>query len=89
MDGLKKEKLNTIKINPAVIIIGKNGLTEGLIDSIRKQLKKDKLIKVKILKTAKGLEEIGRKKFAEIIVNKVEANLIEIRGYNLILEKKR
>jgi RNA-binding protein YhbY len=40
------------------------------------------------LKTVEELETMDRKEFAELIADKLNAKLIEIRGYNLILQKK-
>ncbi|NVM54946.1 MAG: YhbY family RNA-binding protein [Candidatus Helarchaeota archaeon] len=85
----KRRKFNEIRDKSAQIIIGKNGLTENILTTIKKQLNKDKIIKIKILKAVSELKSMGRKDFAEIIAKKLNANLIEIRGYNLILEKKR
>ncbi len=85
----KKEKLLDVQRNSAQIIIGKNGLTEELLDTIKKKLNKDKILKIKLLKTVPDLDSIGRKNFAEIVAEQVRANLIEIRGYNLILQKSR
>lgn len=82
-------RLNEVKSSTAQIIIGKTGLSESVLDTIKKKLNKYKIIKIKILKTAAGLQENGRKKYAELIASKLDANLIEIRGYNLIIQKRR
>ena len=87
--NLKKDKFNKIKTNSAQIIIGKQGLTENILNTMKVKLDKDKIIKVKMLKTAAELGNMGRKSFAELIANKLNVDLIEIRGYNLILQKKR
>jgi len=85
---MKKEKLDELKANHAQIIIGKNGLTENLLNTIKIKLNKNKIIKLKVLKTVEELETIDRKRFAELIAEKLSAKLIEIRGYNIILQKK-
>ncbi len=85
----KSLKINEIKANTAQIIIGKGGLSENMLDTIKKKLNKDKILKIKILKTAAGLQEVGRKEYAKLIEEKLEAKLIELRGYNIILQKKR
>jgi len=87
-DLSKKEKLNEVKTNAAQIILGKNGLSENLLNEIKKKLKQEKIIKIKILKTAAELEKMNRKEFAELIATQTDARLVEIRGYNLILQKK-
>lgn len=85
---MKKEKLNRIKASSAQIVIGKNGLTEEILNTIKKKIKKDKIIKVKLLKTVPELEKLGRKKCAELLAKKLNVNLIEIRGYSIILQKR-
>lgn len=82
-----KEKLDAIKANSAQIIIGKNGLSENSLNAIKIRLNKDKIVKLKMLKTAE-LKTVGRKEYAELIADKLDAKLIEVRGYNLIVQKK-
>ncbi|MCY0860448.1 MAG: YhbY family RNA-binding protein [Sulfolobaceae archaeon] len=62
--------------------MGKNGVTDGVINEIKRRLKEHKVVKVKI-----GIEVEDRKKFAEEIANKVGAKLIEVRGFTFILVK--
>ena len=68
---IKKKELieEAKKLNPD-IRIGKAGLTEGMINEIKLQLKVKKLVKVKMLKPA--FEEIGKKKLAMEIAEKTE-----------------
>ncbi|MHA1265140.1 MAG: YhbY family RNA-binding protein [Candidatus Helarchaeota archaeon] len=87
-DSIRKEKIDELKMNTAQLIIGKNGITPNFLNIMRKKIKKDKILKVKILKTASGLAELGRKEYAQMVATKVGANLIEVRGYNFILQKK-
>ncbi len=87
--GIKKEKVNEIKAASAQIIIGKNGLTQEILENIKKKLKKDKILKVKLLKTAPEFAEMDRKEFAAAIAQNTNANLLEVRGYSVILEKKQ
>jgi len=72
-------------IEPAVRI-GKNGLTEGLIEEIKRQLEKNGIIKVKVLKGI--FQDIGKKKFAEELAAKTGSELIELVGFVVVLHKK-
>ncbi len=85
---VSKEKIDSVKANSAQFIVGKGGLTENLLLTIKKKLNKEKIIKIKILKTALDSKDIGRKEFAELIAQQLGANLIEIRGYTIILQKE-
>ncbi|MHA1278739.1 MAG: YhbY family RNA-binding protein [Candidatus Helarchaeota archaeon] len=86
---MKLNKLNEVKANPAQIIVGKKGLSEEILNNIKKKIKKDKIIKIKILKTAPEFTEMDRKTFADAIAKNLDVSLVEVRGYNLILQKKQ
>jgi RNA-binding protein len=67
------------------IWIGKNGPTQELIKEIEKQLDKNKMIKVKILKSA--LPAHDAKQIATKTAQQTEATLIEVRGHTFTLYK--
>jgi RNA-binding protein len=72
-------------IEPATHI-GKNGVTDSLIEEINRQLKDNKLIKVKILKSA--MESMPREEIASRLAAKTGAELIEVRGNTVVLFKR-
>jgi RNA-binding protein len=72
-------------IEPATHI-GKNGVTDSLIVEINRQLKDNKLIKVKILKSA--IETIPREEIARQLAAKTGAELIDVRGNTVVLFKR-
>ena len=78
------EKMNTSELKP-IVFIGKQGVTGSVISEIKEQLKNRKLIKVKILRSAR--EEMNRKEIAENVVNSVGAKLVELRGNTFILSR--
>jgi len=65
--------------------LGKNGLTQTQLDEINKQLKKRRLIKVKILKSLR--ENIKRKELAAEIAEKTNSTLIDVVGSMVVLKK--
>ena len=67
------------------IRIGKAGCTEQLLKEIEKQLDKNKMVKVKILKSA--LAEGETKQIASKIAQQTEASLVEARGHTFMLYK--
>jgi len=69
------------------ILIGKNGATPELIKEIEKQLQKETMVKVKLLKTA--LAEGKTKHIATKIAQQTEAALVEVRGHTFIMYKPR
>ncbi|MBC2699027.1 MAG: YhbY family RNA-binding protein [ANME-2 cluster archaeon] len=66
--------------------IGKNGVTDSLIEELLRQLKQNKLVKVKILKSALG--DMDRKAIAEELAKRTGSQLIEIRGSSAVLYRK-
>ena len=66
--------------------VGKNGVTESLVEEINRQLKDNKLIKVKILKSA--IDETPREEIANQLAAKTGAELIEIKGNTVVLFKR-
>ncbi|AGB04964.1 putative RNA-binding protein containing KH domain, possibly ribosomal protein [Aciduliprofundum sp. MAR08-339] len=69
----------------ATVQIGKDGITEGVINEIKAQLKKRKIIKIKFLQNA------DRDNFREKIKNLAErsnADILEIRGFTAVLKKR-
>lgn len=92
--GLKKRKVRIRKsaLTP-ILSIGKGGLTEGMIAELKRQLGLKKRIKVRIRTSAlagKGEEfcSEGRKKFAQEVAEKCNANLFKLKGYIISLSKK-
>jgi RNA-binding protein len=69
-----------------ILRIGKNGLTDAVIEEIKKLLRKKRLIKVKMLKSA--LENKNKKEAVKDLVNKTDAVLIEAVGFVVVLAKK-
>ncbi|AFD00909.1 putative RNA-binding protein containing KH domain, possibly ribosomal protein [Methanocella conradii HZ254] len=66
--------------------VGKGGVTTTLIEEISRQLKDNKLVKVKLLKSA--VEETPRKEIAEKLAKETGAELIEIKGNTVVLFRR-
>lgn len=84
---MEKEKLYQLrteatKIKP-IINIGKNGITEAVVEEIKKQVKASRLIKIKMLKTSEEGEDI--KVSAEKLAQKTNTTLIDVRGSTVVL----
>ena len=84
---MEKEKLYQLKseanqINP-ILNIGKNGVTDTLIEELNKQIKANRLVKVRVLKSAEEGKDV--KAIAEEIANATRSTLIEVRGRTVVL----
>ncbi len=73
------------RIEPATHI-GKNGVTDSLVEEINRQLKDNKLIKVKVLKSA--MDSMSREEIARLLAEKTGAELIEVKGNTVVLFKR-
>lgn len=65
--------------------IGKQGISESVISEIKEQLKNQKVIKVKILRSAK--EEMNRREIAENVAKSVGGKIVELRGNTFVLSR--
>lgn len=73
------------RIQPKVHV-GKNGITDATIDELRRHLKLDKLVKVRLLPAATegGAQDQDQ---AEALAAKTNATLIEVRGHTAVYFK--
>jgi RNA-binding protein len=69
------------------IWIGKSGASQTLLNEIGKQLEKEQMVKVRILKSA--LAENEAKQFASRVAEQTASVLVEVRGHTFILYKPR
>lgn len=69
-----------------IVRIGKNGLTEGTVNEIKTQLKKKKLIKIKLLKSF--IQDQNKKELTKKIESLTDSEIIESVGFILVLYKK-
>ena len=84
---MEKEKLYRLKaqanqLSP-ILNIGKNGVTDTLIEELNKQIKANRLVKVRILKSAEEGKDLNA--IAEEIAASTSSTLIEIRGRTVVL----
>jgi RNA-binding protein len=69
------------------IWVGKSGTSKELLKEIEKQLEKNEMVKVKVLKSA--LEGNRAKEIALKIAEETGASLVEVRGHTFMLYKRR
>jgi RNA-binding protein len=81
----RKELMRRANEINATVHVGKDGLDQGLFDEITAQLKKNRLIKVKVLSNA----EDGAKDAAEAIEEATGAVVVDVRGGVIVVTDKR
>ncbi|MHC1756012.1 MAG: YhbY family RNA-binding protein [Methanosarcina sp.] len=84
---MEKEKLYQLKsdaskISP-ILNIGKNGVTETLIEELNKKLKANRLVKVRVLKSAEEGKDL--KTIADELAEATRSTLIDVRGRTVVL----
>ena len=85
--GKKRFVKRTLSGESPTILIGKGGVSEGVLKEVEKQLEKRKMVKVKLLGMAvKGGET---KQIATRIAERTEASLVEVRGHTFMLYRRR
>ncbi len=70
-----------------LVQIGKQGVTDGVIDAIDSYLERKQTVKVRVLKT--GLKERDMRDISREIVEKTGSDLVEIRGHTLVLHRRK
>ena len=84
--GMKRRIKRELSEEKPSIWIGKNRVSQEVLDEIEKQLEKKEMVKVKILKSA--LREGKADEIAAMIAGRTEANLVEVRGHTFLLYKR-
>ncbi len=72
------------KLN-VTVTVGKNGITDATIEELDRHLKKEKLVKVRLLKSA--THETGMQVQADTLAEKTRSRLVEIRGGTAVFHR--
>jgi RNA-binding protein len=86
MDVKFKEMRSESKSMTPNMIIGKNGLTEAVLENIKKDLMKNRLLKIKILPAL--VEAQGKEAVFDEIVEKTGAKVVQKIGFTITLTKR-
>jgi RNA-binding protein len=84
----KKTKKQLVKLGSTIdptVHVGKEGLTEGIVNEIKTQIKRHKLIKVRVLPAA-GMDMSA---VAEELAQSTGAKVVDTRGFTIVLSDAR
>jgi RNA-binding protein len=81
----RKELIRRANELSPTVHVGKDGLDQGIYDEITAQLKKNRLIKVKVLSNS----EDGAKDAAAAIEENTGAVIVDVRGGVIVVTDKR
>lgn len=85
--GKKRFVKRALSDQRPTVMIGKCGASDKILKEIAKQLEKNKMVKVKMLKTA--LTEGDANDIASKVAEQTRSTLVEVRGHTFMLYKKR
>lgn len=83
----KRRVKRQLSIEKPTIWVGKSGVSQELLREVDKQLDKNEMVKIKILKSA--LENDKTKQIASKIAEQTQSSLVEMRGKTFMLYKRR
>ena len=82
---IKKLKTQAKALKP-ILWIGKNGVTDNLVNELKYLLKRKKLVKIKFLRGF--LEENDKKEVVQDLIAKTEAKLVDQVGFIVVLYRR-
>ncbi len=82
-----KKKINEKIHGKPDVRIGKNGLTDNVIQEIKRRLKEHDIIKVKINQNLIK-QGVDRRELAKEIAEKTNALILDVRGYTITMKRK-
>lgn len=89
MNAEDKKKYRTqAKVLKSFITVGKKGISENVIENISKNLKANKLTKIKLLKTYVDSVKKDKKELAKNISEKTNSEIIDVIGQVIVLYKR-
>lgn len=65
----------------ATVYVGKDGITDEVVEELLRQLKKNKLVKAKLLPSV----EEDRRAVGEDLARRTQSTLVEVRGRTVVL----
>jgi RNA-binding protein len=68
------------------IRIGKNGVTENILNDVKMLVKKKKIVKIKVLRSA--LNSATMKDIADRIVEEANLKIIQLRGHSIVVARE-
>ena len=74
--------------DPAMLRIGKSGVSDSVIEEARRLLKKHRYIKVRLLRSTRA-DKISKQTILKNLCSRVGAQLVGIRGNTAVLFKPR
>jgi RNA-binding protein len=73
----------------ATVHVGKGGLTQGVVDELDSQLRRHRLVKVRVQRGAVGEGREAKDAQARELADRLDAELVERRGHTVLLYRRK
>ncbi len=83
-----RDRVKEVIAGRAHVRIGKHGLTDGVINEIKRLLESETVIKIRVMRSLKR-SGVDIDELAKEVASKVNAKLIDVRGNVFVLLKRR
>lgn len=83
----KVKRLGKVLSESATVRIGKEGLSEGVLDEVRRRLERDGVVKVRVLKSVAGRVDV--RELALKASAKLGVELVDVRGHTFTIVRKK
>jgi RNA-binding protein len=84
----KKNKKQLVKMGSTIdptVHVGKEGLTDGIVEEVKTQIKRHMLIKVRVLPAA----DMDKDAVAEELAQRTGSKVVDTRGFTVLLSDAR
>jgi RNA-binding protein len=83
-----KEKISERVAGKIDMQLGKSGITEAFLKEVEFRLKKQKVVKIRVLKSFRRVFNTSIEKIAEEVAEKTNSRVYEVRGFTFTLIKE-
>ncbi|MEM0453426.1 MAG: YhbY family RNA-binding protein [Sulfolobales archaeon] len=85
----KSRKVVRAVIGKPHIYIGKGGINENVLNDIKNHLKREGVVKIRVMKSFKTLNNVDIDSVAHEVANMVNGEVVDVRGSTFALVRKR
>ncbi len=85
----KSKRVVDVILGKPQVYLGRGGINENVLDSIRKYLKKGGAVKVRVMKSFQVLRAVDTEVIAHDIAELVNGEVIDVRGLTFVIVRRR
>lgn len=85
---MQKKKIVDAVLGKPQIHLGKAGINENVLNDIKRYLKKEGVVKIRVMKSYKMLRSEGVETMAYEVAKAVDGEVVDVRGSTFVIVKK-